>query len=168
MNLFTRSSPYYHLLKYLLFLLNTLYIGPPLHSALSHMGPLHRITLLFHTIHLNNILPSRHSSSNESLALKVSKYKKCRPFDIHGCVHRRWRSRNTNMMQICNRIYYSKVYWSLNKFRAAHRSSSGALNCICSLWFIYTCKYSLELLMMSGGNGISHSALTTAGHHMGI
>jgi len=23
-------------------------------------------------------------------------------------------------------------------FRAAHRSSSGALNCICSLWFIYT------------------------------
>jgi len=22
-------------------------------------------------------------------------------------------------------------------FRAAHRSSSGALNCICSLWFIY-------------------------------
>jgi len=24
-------------------------------------------------------------------------------------------------------------------FRKAHRSSSGALNCICSLWFIYTC-----------------------------
>jgi len=24
-------------------------------------------------------------------------------------------------------------------FRAAHRSSSGALNCICSLWFIYMC-----------------------------
>jgi len=24
-------------------------------------------------------------------------------------------------------------------FRAAHRSSSVALNCICSLWFIYTC-----------------------------
>jgi hypothetical protein len=24
-------------------------------------------------------------------------------------------------------------------FRAAHRSSSGALNCICSLRFIYTC-----------------------------
>jgi len=23
-------------------------------------------------------------------------------------------------------------------FRAAYRSSSGALNCICSLWFIYT------------------------------
>ena len=24
-------------------------------------------------------------------------------------------------------------------FLAAHRSSSGAPNCICSLWFIYTC-----------------------------
>jgi len=35
--------------------------------------------------------------------------------------------RNTNKMQPCNRIYYSKAYWSLNMFRAAHRSSSGAL-----------------------------------------
>jgi hypothetical protein len=42
-------------------------------------------------------------------------------------------------MQLCNRIYYSKVYWRLNMFRVAHRSSSGALNCICSLWFIYPC-----------------------------
>ena len=42
-------------------------------------------------------------------------------------------------MQLCNRIYYSKVFWGLNMFRAAHRSSSGALNCICSLWFIYPC-----------------------------
>ena len=50
-----------------------------------------------------------------------------------------WLSRNTNKMQLCNRIYYSKVYWRLNVFRTAHRSSSGALNCICSLWFIYTC-----------------------------
>ena len=48
-------------------------------------------------------------------------------------------SRNTNKMQLCNRNYYSKVYWRLNMFRAAHRSSSGALNCVCSLWFIYTC-----------------------------
>jgi len=56
-------------------------------------------------------------------------------FDIHGSVHRRLLSRNTNKMQLCNIIYYSKVYWRLNKFRAAHRSSSGALNCICSLWF---------------------------------
>jgi len=25
-------------------------------------------------------------------------------------------------------------------FRAAYHSSSGALNCICSLWFLYTCS----------------------------
>jgi hypothetical protein len=50
-----------------------------------------------------------------------------------------WLSKNTNKMQLCNIIYYSKVYWRLNVFRAAHRSSSGALNCICSLWFIYPC-----------------------------
>ena len=42
----------------------------------------------------------------------------------------------TNNMQPCIRIYYSKVYWSLIMFRAAHRSSSGAPNSICSLWFI--------------------------------
>jgi len=44
--------------------------------------------------------------------------------------------RNTNKMQLCNRIYHSKVYWRLNMLRAAHRSSSGALNCICSLWYM--------------------------------
>jgi len=40
-------------------------------------------------------------------------------------------------------------------FRAAHRSSSGALNYICSLWFIYTCgdrplsrlRFSLSLVI---------------------
>ena len=48
-------------------------------------------------------------------------------------------SRNTNKMQLCNRICYSKGYWRLNMFRGAHRSSSGDLNCICSLWFIYAC-----------------------------
>ena len=42
-------------------------------------------------------------------------------------------------MQPCNRIYYCNVYWRLNMFRAACRSSLGALNCICSLWFTYTC-----------------------------
>jgi hypothetical protein len=68
--------------------------------------------------------------------------------------------RNTNKMQLCNRIYYFKVYWRLNMFRAAHRSSSGALNCICSLWFIHTC----------GDRPLSrsHPPWTTAGHHMGI
>jgi hypothetical protein len=43
----------------------------------------------------------------------------------------------TNKMQPCNWIYFSNVYWSLTMFWAAHRSSSGALNCICSLWFTY-------------------------------
>jgi hypothetical protein len=33
----------------------------------------------------------------------------------------------TNKMQLCNRIYYSTVHWRLNMFRAAYRSSSGAL-----------------------------------------
>jgi len=36
-------------------------------------------------------------------------------------------------MQPCNKIYYSKIYWSLNMFRAAYCSSSWASNCICSL-----------------------------------
>ena len=31
-------------------------------------------------------------------------------FDTHGSVHRRLLSRNTNKMQLCNRIYYSKVF----------------------------------------------------------
>jgi hypothetical protein len=31
-------------------------------------------------------------------------------FDIHGSVHRRLLSRNTNKMQLCNRIFYFKVY----------------------------------------------------------
>jgi hypothetical protein len=50
-----------------------------------------------------------------------------------------WLSRNTNKMHLCNRIYYSKVCWRLNMFRSAHRSSSGAINCICSFLFIYPC-----------------------------
>ena len=33
----------------------------------------------------------------------------------------------TNKMQPRNRIYYSTFYWRLNMFRAAYRSSSGAL-----------------------------------------
>jgi len=70
----------------------------------------------------------------------------------------------TNKMQLCNRIYYSKVNWRLKKFRATYRSSSGALNCTCSLWFLYTCGDRL----LSRLSGISHSALATAGHHMGV
>ena len=30
--------------------------------------------------------------------------------DIHGSIHRRLLSTNTNKMHLCNRIYYSKVY----------------------------------------------------------
>jgi hypothetical protein len=58
-------------------------------------------------------------------------------------------SRSTKKMQLCNRIYYSKVYWRLNMFRATHTSLSGALNSICSLWFIYTCG-DLPLPKLSG------------------
>ena len=45
----------------------------------------------------------------------------------------------TKKLQPCNRIYYSKIFLRLNMFRAAHCSSSGIPNCICSLWFVYTC-----------------------------
>jgi len=57
-------------------------------------------------------------------------------------------------MQPCNRIYYSKIYWRLNMFRAAHRSSSGALNCICSRWFINPCGVR-PLSRLSGKKHIS-------------
>jgi hypothetical protein len=51
----------------------------------------------------------------------------------------------------------------INMFRASHRSSSRALNCIFSLWFIYPCgDRPLSRL------GSSHAVWTTAGHHMGI
>jgi hypothetical protein len=72
-------------------------------------------------------------------------------FDTHGSVHRRLLSRNTNKMQFCNRIYYSKVYWRLNLFWATHSSSSGALNCICSLWFI-CCNKVIDFVTISVSN----------------
>jgi hypothetical protein len=76
-------------------------------------------------------------------------------------------------MQHCNRIYYSTVHWRLNMFRAAYRSSSGALTLFaasglhthmvtgCSqVWLDYgrspyayvnqRLQIQLELLMMSG------------------
>jgi len=68
-------------------------------------------------------------------------------------------SRNTNKMQLCNRICYSKVYWRLNMFRAAHGSSSGALNYTCSLWFIYPCG-DRPLPRLSLGNGRSPHGYT--------
>jgi hypothetical protein len=60
----------------------------------------------------------------------------------------------TNKMQPCNRIYYSKNFCKLNMFRAAYRTSSGALNIICSVWFIYTCG-DRPLLRLSLDNGCS-------------
>jgi len=60
-------------------------------------------------------------------------------FNIHGSVHRNMTQQKYQPDAACNRIYYSKVYWKLNMFRAAHRSSTTALNCTCSLWFIYAC-----------------------------
>jgi len=71
-------------------------------------------------------------------------------------------------MQLCNRIYYSTVHWRLNMFRAAYRSSSGALTLFAAsglhnlfpLWLDYgrsqhayvnqRLQIQLELLMMSG------------------
>jgi len=47
-------------------------------------------------------------------------------------------------------------------FRAAYHSSTGALNCICSLWFIYTCC-DRSLSRLSG-----NSAWTTTCPHMCI
>jgi hypothetical protein len=55
-------------------------------------------------------------------------------------------------MQPHNRIYYSKIYWRLNMFRAAYRTSSGAPNCICSLWFINPCGD--RPLSRLGGNSV--------------
>jgi hypothetical protein len=75
-------------------------------------------------------------------------------------------------MQPCNRIYYSTVHWRLNMFRAAYRSSSGALTVFATsglhtlvvtgrsqVWVGHRSPYAyvnqrlqlqLELLMMSG------------------
>jgi hypothetical protein len=58
----------------------------------------------------------------------------------------------TNKMQPCNRIYYSKIYWRVNMFRAAYRSSSGAPNCL-QLWFISPCGD--RPLSRLGGNSIT-------------
>jgi len=57
-------------------------------------------------------------------------------------------------MQPCNRIHYSKIYWRLNMFRATYRSSSGAANCISSIWFIYPCGD--RPLSRQGGKWIRH------------
>ena len=87
------------------------------------------------------LLADRQKDVSQEVLEKCIKWKKKKTFhfDIHRSVHRRWLSRNTNKIELCSRIYYSRVYWRLNMFRAAHRLSSEALNCICSLWVIYPC-----------------------------
>jgi len=50
-------------------------------------------------------------------------------------------------------------------FRAAHRSSLRALNCICSLWFIY--PYGDGPLPRLTGHCSAHSALATDGRIWG-
>ena len=86
-------------------------------------------------------------------------------FDTHGSVHRRLLSRNTNKMQLCNRIYYSKAYWRLSMFRTAGtpliiRSSNLYSHPLVymPMWWRAVSKAEWEM--------ISHSALETAGHHM--
>jgi hypothetical protein len=87
-------------------------------------------------------------------------------------------------MQSCNRIYYSKMYWRLNTFWAPYGLSSGAPNCICSLWFIYPrvvtgccpgwvgngsgiSTVSIDWISTNSGDtwSSSHPTWTTAGHH---
>jgi hypothetical protein len=57
-------------------------------------------------------------------------------------------------LQPCNRIYYSTVHWRLNMFRAAYRSSSGALTVFAAsglhTYVNQRLQIQLELLMMSG------------------
>ena len=56
-----------------------------------------------------------------------------------------WLSRNNQQDAACNRIYCSKVYWRLNMFLAAHRSSPGALTLrrlmLCVYIYIYIYIY---------------------------
>ena len=53
---------------------------------------------------------------------KIPIYKLSYFFDTHGSVYRRLLSRNTNKIQLCNRIYYSKVF-----LKAQHVSSGTPL-----------------------------------------
>jgi hypothetical protein len=115
---------------------------------------------------LSFCLQSHHEHGNTSLCIHLRqsyslvKANSFCKFDIHRSVHRGWFSRNTNKMQFCNRIYYSQVYWRLNMFRAAQRSSSGALNSICSLWFIYPCG-DRPLSRLSGWESINFGIINS-------
>jgi hypothetical protein len=108
--------------------------GRPCISGRSRCHDLNRLRIVNNACRVRLLRASRQKRSL-NLGFDVSLFDIL--FDTHGSVHRRWLSRNTNKMQLCNRIYYSKVYWRLNMFQAAHRSSSGALDCIC-LYLVYT------------------------------
>jgi len=46
--------------------------------------------------------------------------------------------RKSSKMQQCIKIWLFLIYMKFNMFRTTHRPSSGAQNCIGSLWFFYT------------------------------
>jgi hypothetical protein len=75
-------------------------------------------------------------------------------FDFHGSVHRRLLGRNTNNMQLCNRIVIEFVCpLGLDNGRSPY----GHINQRLANTFAKAeCALS------------AHSALATAGHHMGI
>jgi hypothetical protein len=68
-------------------------------------------------------------------------------------------SRNTNKMQLCNRIYYSKVF-----LKAQHVSSGTPLIIRSSKLYLQPLVYIAKAEWALR----AHSALATAGHHMGI
>jgi len=47
-------------------------------------------------------------------------------------------------------------------FRTAHHASSGALNCICSIWFIYPCRAGRCQGWVENGNDRSPHGYTEA------
>jgi hypothetical protein len=74
--------------------------------------------------------------------------------DIHGSVHCRLLSINTNKVKLCNRIYYSNIFKGLTCFER-HISYHQELQTVFSASGLYAHmvtgrKYSLELLMISG------------------
>ena len=71
-------------------------------------------------------------------------------------------SRNTNKMQPCNRIYYSKVL-----LKAQHVSSGTPLIIRTSKMYLQPLVY-IHMWWPAINKADSHSALTMVGHHMGI
>jgi len=60
----------------------------------------------------------------------------CATVDVRRSVHHSTIHKEKFIkMQQCIKILLFHIYMKLNMFRATHRPSSGALNCIDSLWF---------------------------------